>query len=484
LLWIPKIRPERYLLVVVLGLVSLSFLNMLYCTMAYEFGWGPKTFLVGPDDRFADLIKLSLSFRSVTGGVDNTASFRSWRPIYQNYYEHPDYGGTECFATGRVTHFHHPPLSTLIFLLTGLFIVRTGSPLLTLFLFFFIYLLEVWSIAWIAIPRAQRTAALTLSLWFLCLASYPALVMFGRANYVNAGLTTIPIVVFLVAVFARRQASLACLTALAIAVNIHPNAIIFLLALPVLFGVRNAVRPVLRFTAIASAIFGVSYLAAHRLYPDYTIANFRKGLAIYGKVYIERGNGIGMGSSLYGLIRALNHGLHLGVSFPVEMRIFYFLAMAVVVLACGAFWRAWNRDKKCSGPDSTEKGNDMRWRDGRVQQSTPWTLPLVPFFLVSFYCILSPIFADYHLLVFLAPLVLAYFERGCTGERWRLLTVVTLASLLMLSPKNYPLQHASVQVILNPAILCGTALWLALTVWSEARQPMYAMAELRPVEGR
>jgi Glycosyltransferase family 87 len=480
----PKIRPERYLQVVVLGLISLSFLNMLYCTMAYEFGWGPKTFLVGPDDRFADVIKLSLSFRSVTGGVDKTASFQSWRPIYQDYYEHPDYGGTESFATGRLTHFHHPPLSTLMFLVTGLFIVWTGSPPLTLFLFFFIYLLEVWGIVWIAIPRAQRSAALTLSIWFLCLASYPALVMFGRANYINAGLTTVPIVAFLVAVFARKQASLACLTALAIAVNIHPNAIIFLLALPLVFGLRKAVMPVLQFLAIASAIFGFSYFAAHRLYPDYTIANFRKGVATYGKVYIEDGGGLRVGSSLYGLIRALNRGLHLGVSFPVEMRIFYVLTMLLVVLACVAFWRAWNRDEKCSRPAVAEKQKDMPRRGGQVQQSNPWPLPLVPFFLVSFYCILSPIFADYHLLIFLAPLLLAYFERGCPEQRWRLLTVVALASLLMLSPKNYPLQHASVQVILNPLILCGAALWLALALWSEARQQTYATVELRPVEGR
>jgi hypothetical protein len=98
---------------------------MLYCTVAYEFGAGPTTFLLGPEDRFADVIKLSLSFRSVTGGVNETEKFQNWQPLFQHYYEHPDYGGAESLATGELTHFHHPPLSTLIFLLCGLFMVRT-----------------------------------------------------------------------------------------------------------------------------------------------------------------------------------------------------------------------------------------------------------------------------------------------------------------------------------------------------------------------
>ncbi len=181
---------------------------MLYCTIAYEFGSGPMTVLVGPDDRFADLLKLSLSFRSVTGGVDRTDKFPSWQPLYQHYYEDSDYGGTESLATGKLTHFHHPPLSTLIFLLCGLFIVRTGSPSLALLLFFCIYSLEVWSMLRIGIPRARRKPELIFAILFFGFASYPALITFGRGNYVNAGLTTIPIVAFLFAVFAGSKRAL------------------------------------------------------------------------------------------------------------------------------------------------------------------------------------------------------------------------------------------------------------------------------------
>ena len=481
---IPEIRRDWYLQIVVLGLICFTFLNMLYCTMGYEFGFGPMTFLSGPEDRFADILKLSLSFRSVTLGVDKTESFQTWKPIYQGYYEHPVYGGKENLAIGELTHFHHPPLSILIFLLCGIFIVQTGSPPLMLLLFFCIYLLEVWTMIWIGIPRPKRTLGLILAIWFLCLASYPALVTFGRANYVNAGLTTIPIVAFLIATFAQKQASLASLLALALAVNIHPNAIIFLLALPLALGIRRAIKPSMQFIAFALALFGASYFSAHKLYPDYTIANFRKGVAIYGNVYISGGAGIRNGSSLFGLVRVLNHGLHLGISFPVEMGVFYVLATFIFVLACAAVWRASVRRAIGSEHQSTEKQTDKGYRGGLINESNQWPLPLVPFFLVSFYCILSPIFADYHLLVFVAPLVLAYLERDEAAKRSQLLTVVAIASVLMLSPKNYLFQHASVQIILNPVIVCGVVLWLALELLSEARQRSSTPAVFHAAEGR
>lgn len=475
---IPEIRPSRYLQVAVLGLVCLSFLNMLYCTMAYEFGWGPTTILSGPEDRFADLIKLSLSFRSVTNGADQTDSFRSWRPIYQGYYEHPVYGGIDALATGQLTHFHHPPFSTLILQLCGLFIVRTGSPSLALFLFFCIYLFEVWSICWIGIPAQKRNPALSFTIWFFCLASYPALVIFGRGNYVNAGMTTIPVIIFLVALFARKQASAAALLALAVAVNVHPNAIIFLIALPLVLGTRKAIRPLLQFAGFAGAIFVGAYIAAHRLYPDYTITTFRKGLAIYSKVYIAGGAGIRGGSSLFGLIRALNRGFHLGVSFPVEMRIFYILAALVLAITAVAYWKASTRGNTSERLRNSRTQNSMKRSE--TAETNPWPLPLAPFLLVGLYCILSPIFADYHLLVFLAPLILAYLHGQESQNRSRLLLAVVLVSVFMLSPKNY----VFLQILLNPAVLCVTILWIGMVMLKSTKQQLDTTAAFQAADGR
>lgn len=475
-----NIQPSWSLYAAVLVVLCLSFLNMLYCTMGYEFGWGPRTILAGPEDRFADVLKLSLSFRSVTGGVDKTEKFQTWPPIYQRYFEHPDYGGVQSLGAGELTHFHHPPLSTLIFLSTGLFIVWTGSPTLTLILFFCVYLLEVGCLLWIGIPRSKRRPQLVYAIWFFCLASYPALVMFGRGNYVNAGLTTVPAVAFLVAIFAKKEATFVSLLALALAVNIHPNAIIFLLALPLVLGVRKAIRPSIQFVLISFSISVISYFAAQKLYPDYTLSNFRKGVAIYGKIYISGGAGIRLGSSLFGLIRALNRVLHLGIPFPLEIRVFYILAVLVVGTVFTAYWRASLKRKNSDENDSTRKREYTDDRGRILGESSQWPLPLVPFLLVSSYCVLSPVFADYHLLVFLAPLILTCLdERETMENRSQLLMMVTLISAFMLSPKNYPSEHASIQIALNPIILCATLLWIAMALLNEAKRQDNTTAELR-----
>jgi hypothetical protein len=479
-----EIRSNRLLRFAVLGLISLSFLNALYCTLAYEFGWGPKTYLVGPQDRFADLIKASLSYRSVTEGVDRTEQFKHWRPVYQQYYQRPDYGGVASLAAGGLTHFHHPPFSTLLFLLCGLFIVRTANPALALYLFFFIYLLEACCIVWIGIPRARRTRELTLSILVFCLASYPALLTFGRANYINAGLTTLPIALFLVATFAREKAGLMSLLALAVAVNIHPNAIIFLAALPLAFGIRRAITPALQFVGISTTILIASYLAAHKLYPDYTFERFRQGLAVYGKLCIEQGAGVKGGSSLFGLVFVLHRALGFGANSPVEIRTSFILATLMIAATCAAYWFAYHAARKRGRGDEFYPLPGRKSVEVEIKPASAgnaWSRPLAPFFLVSFYCILSPIFADYHLLVFLAPLVLACLqEPEQAGNRSRMMTLIALASAFMLSPKNYWF----IQILLNPLFLCGALLSLSMGLILGSRQRAHVTAAVAAADGQ
>lgn len=443
---ISEIQPERYLRLAVLAVVCLSFANMLYCTLEYEFGWGPKTVLAGPTDRFADLIKDSLSYRVVTAGADRTQAFHSWNPLYQQYYEHPIYGGVEAERKGLITHLQAPPVPTLIFLFCGSLIVHSGSPPLALYLFFLFYLCEAACIAWIAIPRAKRTWKVTAAVLFLCLASYPALVIFGRANYVYAGTTSLAVVFFLTGLYTRRKASLLYLLALAVAVNIHPNAVIFALAIPLVLGVRRAVKPCLEFLAISAVIFAGSYFASHAVYPDYTIGHFLKGLAIYKKLYVQGAMGI-FGSTPYIYFRMLGNG----IPFAVKLALYYAAGGLFFLFICFAFWRA-SKATRTSGAS----GN--------------WPAPLVPFFLTAFYCILTPVFANYHLLIFLGPVILAYLENeGSEGHRVELAAAV-ICSVLMLSPKNYSLFRIPLQLLVNPAIVCWTVLWLGMEMLRQSKR--------------
>ena len=114
--------PNQYLKDVIFAIVGLFFCNMLFYIVLIECGLQPQHVLIGPNDRFADLVKLSLSFRNVTAGIENTPSFQSWNPLFKHYYAFPDYGGSEALLQGNLTHFHHPPLSAMILMLCGRFI--------------------------------------------------------------------------------------------------------------------------------------------------------------------------------------------------------------------------------------------------------------------------------------------------------------------------------------------------------------------------
>ena len=88
-------------------------------------------------------------------------------------------------------------------------------------------------------------------------------------------------------------------------------------------------------------------------------------------------------------------------------------------------------------------------------------------------------------MVFLAPLILASLnKREVAGDRSQLLTTAVIASVLMLSPKNYLFQHVSVQILLNPAILCFALLWIANALRNEANQQARTTAAFHAADGR
>ena len=468
-------KPDQYLTDVILAVVGLFFCNMLFYIVLIECGLQPQHVLMGPNDRFADLVKLSLSFKNVTAGIENTPSFQSWNPLFKHYYTFPDYGGSEALVQGNLTHFHHPPLSALILMLCGRFIFWTGSPTLAILLFLVLYLITVWWMICVGIPPDRRTTLVLFVVWFACLFTYPALLIFSRANYVNAGFTTVPLVGFMLATFGRRKAGFFALLALAVAANIKPNAIIFVAALPLVFGIRGALNPFLKLCAIFLGIFVPSYVAAHYLYPEYTIATFLKGVAIYKEVYIVGEGGTRFNSSLFGLVKNPMQFFRPGISFSVIMQTYYGLLFLLVAAICWNWWRVSRRSA------DVRKHRSER---GRELERPLWPLPLAPYFLTSLYCLYSPVFADYHLLVFLAPLLLIFLDYQEWEAHFRSLAMVALASILMLSPKNYLFaMGVPLQVLINPAILYFSALWLSFSIPAEARQRMNQRGEFQTVEG-
>lgn len=424
-------------------IVAATALNAVYFTLRYAFGYELGTYLTGPDDRFADLVKVALSFKSITWKLTETLQFWTWPELYKDYLLHNPYGGKANLALGQLTHFHHPPFSQLLFTLCALLIAATLNPTDALWIWFGIYVLGV---VWLArsASRPDERAALPrqLTVLFLCLATYPAMLVFVRGNY-NAGFSSIMIAIFLVHCFGRRRISPWSLLALAIAINIRPPALIFLAALPLAFGLRESARKIGLLLLLSAAIFAGSLLIEQMLYPDYTFANFLAGLNIYKAGYIVGAGGDGGNASLWGMIKnSVTLGDWRHHYYHDELFRSFLVACFLLALLSLRIFLQGDRN-----PSS------------------------MSFVLVCLYVLTAPVTAEYHLLVFVAPL-LVLSQTSRIGAMNFQSEIVFVASILMLSPKNYIfLEGLSLQTIINPLTLLVAILLMQSKTLTQGKPP-------------
>lgn len=488
--WFSGLNPHGYLRLVVLAVIVLTFANLLLSAASFEIGMGYPSIVAGPGDRFGDLVKFSLSYKKFTSGIGNGEKYRSWAQTYKHYYESNEYGGKEHFGErSKITHFHVPPFSTLLFLGAAMFIAATNSVYPVMLVFFLFYLLlALWTVEG-SVPEEKRSWKLRLAFCFFVILSYPALTVFSRANY-HAGFTSLLVIAFLFSVFGRKQASWIEFLTLAIAINIRPNAAIFALAIPLLLGLKQSFAPLLKIAVSSTGIFFVSYVAVHALYPDYTLQYFYRGVADYNQKYVVGDWGAGGNNSLYGIIQNFNQ-------LDTDKVTFYLAGLLLVLLIGPIIW-AGRRVKRwtVTGPLILLTVECVAICLGYHKYSmvlfqllalvvvalvgwslfrSPDRLLAAPFLLTSLYCLLTPVFAPYHLLVFVAPLFLVYFDAEHWLDHSRMFSIIALACVLMLSPKNYIFGGSdSPQVVLNPLLLFVLTLALAAEIlnspeWAKLR---------------
>jgi hypothetical protein len=416
---------SRHVLIAAVTLVLvLTAANGLFHELSFAVGLGRGSFLPGPQDRFADIVKVALSFKTITSILVDSSVVESWPSLYRDYLLRNPYGDISNLAAGKLTHFHHPPLSQLLFTLASALIVLTGSPTALLWICFAIFAVFVIKLAWrIGKADGNKDVASRIALAFLCLASYPAMLVFLRGNY-HAGCTSLLVILFLVDCLGRRQLGIGSLVALAMAINLRPTAIVFVLALPLSIGFARSLRMVFTVGVLAIGVFLVALLVEQAIYPDYNLANFLRGLDIYKERYIFGPGGDGGNASLWALIKngTTISGTSLDYYSDELSRIF--AASSVFVLLVSA--------QRLLSPNSTAAG--------------------IAFILVAIYVLLAPVTAEYHLLVLLAPLLILHARWPETPPRIR--SIVFFASVLVLSPKNYfHAEGLSLQTLLNPALL-------------------------------
>ena len=301
-----------------------------------------------------------------------------YQDLVEKYLESRDY-------KSRIGVFHLPPfsmLAALLFRWTFGFV----SPVIVYLGCLFAALSALSLIVY------KRTGNLA---WVLAaLLSYPLLMAVDRGN-----LYAVLSGICLIAALLRRRCDWQAAVLFAIAINVRPNVVFC--ALPLLM-----TRPAWS-VSLATATIGIlmtSFVAATLLFPEYDMESFRRGLHQYFIVYAVEGRGVPFGSSVYGAFFALGH--------PAQHVPATLIAWAGLPIAIFAFWK------------------------GRLRYDE------FVFLCAAATSMGTTIFGDYHLLVFLAPLILAKDNR------------VALPSILLLAPKAFwMIGDFSVQVVLNPAIM-------------------------------
>lgn len=400
---------------IVLGLVFANLLFNLGAASAHA-GYPYTSFLSLPGDRFADFFKLAFSYPGAP--VHPAAAY--WRLddlLVHHIAEVKLYEGT------NVNHFHEPPLPTL-FAVTARWLMTFVDPVLL----FLGLLVAAFAALFATVLRVAPCGKPGAAFAIATILSYPALLAIDRGHLFSLICASLMIAATFRTL--RGKADGWTILMFAIALNLRPNMGIVPFVL--LFGrqrlsLRNAV-----WLGLATVVLFASTMAVvHHLYPAYTWDSFLRGLAQYGMAYAGGDNGYANGSSSYGMIRA-------PLGYAWWMPFVPFIVMAAVL-----------------APTILES------RAGRLRQSE------CLFLTFCAYVFGSHVFADYHLLGFMIPLIIVASEDGPLDlSAW----TIAITSALMLAPKNFIFEfHGNTawswQVVANPLILLAASVLVLWVAW-------------------
>jgi len=406
------ISPFLFLGILLIGANALF--NSLASALGLQYPY--TTFLFNPSDVFADFIKTALAFPGPQLDISH------WHHVFQTYLLDNVY--TNFAISGKLSNLHGMPIPTIVAIISRrLFViinplylwVLVGGLLMSALLYVVHRIIRVY--------YGARNGLLY-ACYFLI--SYPLLFSITRGHAVSMALSVILIVFFSCILSSECNILLPSLL-LALAVNLRPNTIVFILAPIAMYSLRRYARFFCLSISIATSLYLVSLQFAHYLLPNYTLLNFLEGLRLYQNQYISQNWGVAFGSGFLTsakFIRDLFH-LNIPVTTLYSLNLFSFIFLIFTWLFC-----------------SYKRLADM------------------PTCLASLFCIYafsSGIFADYYLipLVFLFCYIDNIYAMQPSSNR----AVQLLMLMLAISPKQYLfISGISLQVIINPILLLIAAL--------------------------
>jgi hypothetical protein len=336
------------------------------------FGLAGKPLFFASSDRFADCVKVALAQLSITMSLGDHVNIAQWPQLFQRYYFYNDY--LELGATVQ----HLPPLSTLIFLGIAKLLFYI-SPVAIVGVMVSIYTAGSLILGHL-IERLSGKKILAPSFMLICL-TYPSLFMIDRGNF-HSGATSLLVIFYMFSAYYRRWRLLGWL-ALALAVNIRPNICIFGL---LEFGRDRELPEVARSLAglaLMSLIIGASSLTiASQVDPTYSLRSFINSYAWYEANYVEGVHGLAWNLSLLNAPKLASVILGYANFYDSSLATGLTLLGGAFVLLFFGFYAA---------------------RRVEFEQFA--------FVLAAACSIFTPVFGEYHALIFVGPLLLLILNR-------------------------------------------------------------------------
>ena len=412
-------------------LISLSA-NTLLNELCFAAGFGcTRMDFGGPDDRFADLIKLSMAFISYEDLKTLLERLPNWDPLYLNYLLDNSY------LHKGFTHYHMPPLTTFFLIIIAKFIVIFGpSNVLLGYVLFFIF--SLFLINRYFTEKSDQQISDKVALYFMMFFSYPAIFMFIRGN-LTSYFTILFLLIYIMTLYRSKYYWLG-LIFLALAINIRPNlislAIIELARHERIFEKLKSLASLMLLTLTIGAL---SYFATHRLNSAYTVESFLEHVKLYDELYSKGDDGWKNNFSLYGLSKTVRWLMDESPLYNQSAYLLLSLTLATIALAL-----VWLAFKNC-------------------------LTRLETIFLgVAFTCLFTPVFAFYHMIEFTLPAYVCLRESKNTKKQETSLFPILICAALALSPL------CADKPIFYPLFIFSLMIWIIINAFKRNTHSAYS----------
>jgi hypothetical protein len=386
------------------------------------------------NDIFADFVKFTLSYSNSAGTPVHPTSFARYAPLFSGYQVSNPYATDPAQADKVLSYFHATPVYHIIYKFYSL-LFAVIDP----FLVYLLLIAIIFSFVLLLCRKVLKPSGSWIFLGFLIILSYPSLFALQRGN-TTSYICFLLIAASLISASCANGSWFLPAVGIALAAAIRPNYALLVGFIPLVVLSAASIRKRLAICFLSLFVVvvfvAVTTQVAAWLIPGYTLETFSKAYLFYVKNYEFGPSGINYCSSPFRLIAYILSEFFGMTSFRLLQAVKTMAMLFGLLVTFFGFWAG----------------------------CTKLVTPSKSLFLILLgNIIVTPIFADYHLLILFAPFMLSCLEKpvlqfkdfghpGFSG-------LELLTTALLLTPKSLPLlplagvPSVTIQLLLNPLVI-------------------------------